>query len=282
MSAGLSFTSYVLASSGLAWTFYRVRLWQGAREFERTLQARAAERTRIARDLHDTMLGSFNALLLHLEATAILFQTQPDEARQTLDSTIAQAARAIDEGREAVQGLRRSVAGLNDLPAAIARVAGEILAAPTPPQAAAKTPPPALGFQLLVEGATRCLHPMVLDEVYRVAMEALRNAFQHSHGTRIEVELIYHTQRFRLRIRDDGRGIDPRILAARGREGHFGIQGMYERAELAGGTLELWSARGAGTEVQLTIPGIHAYPPPPNRGIRKTRRRQHSPAHPDR
>jgi signal transduction histidine kinase len=95
--------------------------------------------------------------------------------------------------------------------------------------------------------------------VYRIAKEALRNAFQHSYGTQIEVELRYHGRQFRLRVRDDGQGVDPQILASGGREGHFGLKGMHERAELAGGRLKVWSARGAGTELELTIPGTRAY-----------------------
>jgi signal transduction histidine kinase len=249
----------VAALAGLLWALYRVRLRQVARELERTLDARVAERTRIARDLHDTLLGSFNGLLLHLEAVAILFQTKPAEAKQTLESTIALAARAINEGREAVQGLRSSLAEPNDLVEAIGRLAEEIPPARARREPGAGSEPQPMAFRLVVEGVRRRLHPIVRGEVYKIATEALRNAFQHSHGTQVEVELRYHVRQFRLRIRDDGRGVDPQILASRGREGHFGLKGMHERAELAGGKLRVWSAGGAGTELEVTIPGTHAY-----------------------
>lgn len=245
--------------AGLLWTLYRMRLRHIARETERTLEARIAERTRIARELHDTLLGSFNALLPHLEAASILFQTQPSEAKRTLDNTIAQAARAIDQGREAVQGLRSPVTPSSDLATAIGRLAAEISQSGARPEPGAGSELQRIAFSVIVEGATRHLQPIVRDEVYKIATEALRNAFQHSHGTQIEVELRYHLRQFSLRIRDDGQGVDARILASRGREGHFGLKGMHERADLAGGKLAVWSARGVGTELELTIPGARAY-----------------------
>jgi signal transduction histidine kinase len=249
----------VAAFTGVLWALYRLRLRQDAREFERTLDARMAERNRIARDLHDTVLGSFNGLLPHLEAASVLFHTRPAEAKQTLDSTIAWANQAINEGREAVQGLRSSVAELSDLAEDIARFSEEICsravrAKPNPGSSLQQ-----IAFRLIVEGARSRLHPIVRDEVYRIAREALRNAFQHSQGTQIEVELRYHAGQFRLRIRDDGRGVDPEILDSGGRDGHFGLKGMRERAEIAGGKLRVWSARGAGTELEVTIPGARAY-----------------------
>jgi signal transduction histidine kinase len=243
--------------AGLLWALYRICLRQLARECERTLEARAAERTRIARDLHDTLLGSFHGLLVHLEAASILFQTQPAEAKQTLDDTIAKAAQVINEGREAVQGLRSSVAEPNDLEKAISRFAEEISPRRARAELRAGSEPQPIAFRLVVEGVPKRLHPIVGDEVYRIAREALRNAFQHSRGTQIEVELRYHVGQFRLRIRDDGQGVDPQILASGGRDGHFGLKGMLERAELAGGRLRVWSARGAGTELELTI--LRAY-----------------------
>lgn len=248
-----------VAFAVLLWGVYQMRARHLAREFERALQARIAERTRIARDLHDTLLSSFNALLMHLEAASLLFQTQPSEAKRTLDSTIAQAAQAINQGREAVQGLRSPIAESNDLATAIGRIGTEISRSRARPESGADSGLQPIAFRVEVEGARRPLCPMVTDEVYRIATEALRNAFQHSHGTRIEVELHYGIRRFNLRIRDDGRGVDPEILALRGRDGHFGLKGMHERAELAGGKLTVWSSRGAGTEVDLAIPGAQAY-----------------------
>ena len=105
---------------------------------------------------------------------------------------------------------------------------------------------------MVVEGIPRALDPILCDEVYRIGCEALRNAYRHAAAKQIEVLLRFDKRRLRLRVRDDGRGIDPARL--QGREGHFGLRGMHERAELIGGKLTVWSACEAGTEVELDIP----------------------------
>ncbi len=110
-----------------------------------------------------------------------------------------------------------------------------------------------------VEGTPRDLPPIVQDEVYRIAGEALRNAFKHARASRIEVEIRYDQRRFRLRVRDDGRGIDAEARRGRTYDGHYGIAGMYERAKLVGGTLSVWSELDSGTEAELTIPASVAY-----------------------
>ena len=110
-----------------------------------------------------------------------------------------------------------------------------------------------------VEGTPRTLHPIVRDEIYRIGSEALRNAFRHAEAKQIEVELRYDERQLRLRIRDDGKGIDPEFLTAEGREGHFGLHGMRERAKLIGGKLTVWTAPGSGTEIELSVPASRAY-----------------------
>jgi signal transduction histidine kinase len=110
-----------------------------------------------------------------------------------------------------------------------------------------------------VEGRPRDLPPSVQDEIYRIAGEALRNAFRHARASRIEVDIRYDQRRFRLRVRDDGRGIDPGVRGGRIDEGHYGIAGMHERAKLIGGTLSVWSELDSGTEAELTIPASVAY-----------------------
>ena len=110
-----------------------------------------------------------------------------------------------------------------------------------------------------VEGKSRNLPPLVRDEVYRIAGEALRNTFRHAQAKRIEVKIHYDQRRLRLRVRDDGRGIDPQVLDAGGRGGHHGMPGMQERAALAGGQLAVWSELGSGTEIEVTIPASIAY-----------------------
>jgi len=114
-------------------------------------------------------------------------------------------------------------------------------------------------FRMAVEGTPRNLHPILRDEVYRIAGETLRNAFRHAQAGQIEVEIRYDERHLRLRVRDDGRGIDPDILGEHPRSGHFGLHGMRERAKILGGRLDIWSKLGSGTEVDLSIPASKAY-----------------------
>ena len=133
-------------------------------------------------------------------------------------------------------GLRSSTVIANDLARAIGTF-GESLAAR---QTGANVPE----FRLHVEGKSRDLPPLVRDEVYRIACEALRNAFRHANASRIEVEIHYDQRQHRMRVRDDGKGIDLQVLSAGGRAGHHGLPGLHERAELAGGRLSVWSQPG--------------------------------------
>ena len=241
------------AFAAVLWALYRLRLRYLAQEFERGLDARVAERTRIARELHDTLLQSFHGLLLRFQSVWDLLPTRPTEAKEMLGSAIDQAANAITEGREAVEGLRTSTEDSNDLALAI-RTLGEQFAT----DQTIHHPP---AFRVDVEGTPRAMHPIVRDEIYRIAGEALRNAFQHSRGTQIEVEIRHDERQFRLRVRDDGKGIDAKVLAEQGREGHYGLRGLRERVELIGGNLSVWSAPGEGTEVELSVPAARAYAP---------------------
>jgi len=128
--------------------------------------------------------------------------------------------------------------------------------------AAGQSPPE---FRVVVEGASRSLHPILRDEVYRLAAEALRNAFRHAAAKNVEVELRYDPSYFRLRVRDDGKGIQSDILGEHGREGHYGLSGMRERSKLVGGKLTIWSEVDGGTEIELVIPGGRAYVKPARR-----------------
>ncbi len=234
----------------LLWVAYRLRIRQVARQFNRTLDARVSERTRIARELHDTLLQSFHGLLLRFQTALYLLPDRPAEAKETLAGAIDHAAKAITEGRDAVQGLRSSTIEENNLALAISVLGAELAADGSGLRPA---------FHVAVEGETRELHPILRDEIYKVAAEALRNAFRHAHAGRVEVEIRYATEQFRLRVRDDGKGIDPEVLATHGREGHYGLRGMPERAALIGGKLAVWSEVGAGTEVELRLPARIAY-----------------------
>jgi signal transduction histidine kinase len=110
-----------------------------------------------------------------------------------------------------------------------------------------------------VEGTARNLRPIVRDEIYRIVGEALRNAFRHAAARQIEVEIRYDERQLRLRVRDDGKGIDPQVLKKGEAAGHYGLQGMRERSKLTGGKLTVWSALDSGTEVELSVPASHAY-----------------------
>jgi len=215
------------------------------------MEGRVAERERIARDLHDTLLQSFQGVLLKFSALTYLIPNRPVEAQKTLEIVIERAREAITEAREAVQGLRSSTVVTNDLARAITTL-GEGLAADRAGGSCAD-------FRVQVEGTMRDLVPLVREEVYRTAGEALRNAFRHAQAGRIEVEIRYDRGQLRLRIRDNGRGIDPKILGEGGRAGHHGLPGMQERAQLMGGKLAVWSELVSGTEVELTIPASLAY-----------------------
>jgi len=241
----------VVALAALLWVLYQLRLRQIARAFNARLEERVAERTRIARDLHDTLLQSFQGLLLRFQTVYELLPQRPTDAKETLASAIGRTAQAITEGREAVQGLRASTVERNDLAAAITTFGEELTA-----QASGGGTPP--GLRVDVEGTSRTLHPIVRDEIYRIATEALRNAFRHAEAKQIEVELRYDERQLRLRVRDDGKGIDPNFLAE-GRAGHFGVHGMHERAKLIDGKFSVWSARDSGTEIELSIPAARAY-----------------------
>jgi len=240
----------VIATAALLWEVYRLRVAHIAWQFNRTLDARVSERTRIARDLHDTLLQSFHGVLLRLHTVSQLLETRPAMAREMLDSTVKQVADAVTEGRDAVQGLRDSTIQGNDLGTAISTLGQELTK-----DSADHRP----AFHVAVEGESRRLHPILRDEVYKIAAEALRNAFRHSRAKRVEVEIRYDNEQFRLRIRDDGKGIDPALLSDQGREGHYGLPGMRERAALTGGTLTVWSETDAGTEVELRIPARTAF-----------------------
>ncbi len=228
---------------------YWLRTRQLAAQFNRTLNARVQERTRIARDLHDTLLQSFQGVLLQFGAALRLLTREPEKARKVLEDAVDQAAHAIREGREAVQGLREES---SDLAGPIARLAKEL--------AGERQGAEAPSIRVELQGTVRPLHPIERDEIFRIAAEALRNAVHHSQGTQVEVELRYDAGEFRLRVRDNGRGVDPTVLADGDRDGHFGLRGMRERAALAGGKLTLWSAPKAGMEVELVVPASRAYP----------------------
>ncbi len=229
--------------------------WAIARRIlELRLEERVSERTRIARDLHDTLLQSFQGVLMNFSGVAYLIRDHPAEAEEALEKVMGQARQAIIEGRDAVQELRSSTVTANDLARAISTL-GDDLAAGQADQDRAE-------FRVRVKGETRDLFPLVRDDVYRIAAEAMRNAFRHSRAKRIEVEILYERRQLRLRVLDNGPGIDQKVLGGGGRSGHFGLAGMRERAGLVGGRLAVRCEPGSGTEIELILPASVAYAKP--------------------
>jgi signal transduction histidine kinase len=201
---------------------------------------RLYERTRMARDLHDTFLQTIQGSKLVAD-DALDPSTDPARMRRAMEQLSAWLGRATQEGRAAVNALRTSATEENDLAAAFRRAMEECRIHTS------------METSLSVLGEAREMHPIVRDEVYRIGYEAIRNACVHSHATQLRVELTYD-QDLALRISDNGVGVDPAI-ADRGKEGHFGLQGMRERAVRIAGKLTIVGAANSGTEIKLVVPG---------------------------
>ena len=241
----------------LLWAAYQLRVRYLHKQFETMLEARVGERTRIARDLHDTLLQSFHGLVFRFQAARNMLPNRPEEATQALDTALIRAEQALEEGRHSIQGLRLSLSAENGLDQMLIATGRELASSRqndgNPPH-----------FEVIVEGEHRALPPMIQDEVGRIARELLRNAFRHARAHEIEVEIRYESDVFRLIVRDDGKGMDPSILKDGGRAGHWGLPGVQERTRGIGARLEFLSEAGAGTEIRLTLPAAIAYERPRN------------------
>jgi signal transduction histidine kinase len=235
----------------LLWMAWQFRLRQLQRAFNVRLEGRVEERTRIARELHDTLLQSFQGLMFSFQAARNLLPGRTEEAIRTLDGAIRGGDEAIAEGRDAIQNLR--------LGSAQRRFEDLLTATGQELRDAQDGNSHSAVFQVTMEGQPQTLSPLLQDEIYRIAREVLRNAFQHACASRIEAAIHFDPNLFRLRIRDDGRGIDPAVLQEGARAGHWGLPGIRERAKRIGARLALWSESGAGTEVELTVPASVAY-----------------------
>jgi PAS domain S-box-containing protein len=218
------------------------------------LEARVAERMRIAREMHDTLLQSLNGLILRFQAARNMLPRRPEDAIRILDSALTRADQAITESRDAIQGLRSAPVAPIDLADLLTAMGQELADSQEPNRDS-----PA--FYVKVEGERQTLSPPLQDEIYRIGREALRNAFLHAGARHIEARILYDERLLRLRIRDDGKGIAPKVLEEGGRAGHWGLIGIRERAKRMGAQLDFWSEPGAGTEVQLTVPASVAYEP---------------------
>ncbi len=223
---------------------YRWRLHELSRQLNLRFEERLAERTRIAQDLHDTLLQGVVSASMQLH---VANEHLPDEslAKPIVGRVMQLMGQVIEEGRDAVRGLRAPT-DTDDLGSAFARIGEEFNTDRT------------TDYAVIVEGTPQHLHPIIRDEAYRIGREALTNAFRHSRGSKIEVELEYAPKHLKILIRDDGAGVDPNVLQS-GRDGHWGLTGMHERAESIGGRLKVWSRANAGTEVELFIPSHIAF-----------------------
>ncbi len=243
--------SCVAAFLALLWALYQLRLHQVARQFNMRLEERVNERTRIARELHDTLLQNLHGLLFRFQAARNMLPRRTEEAIGALDGAILRAEQAIAESRDTIKDLRAERVTPTDLAELLTQTGRELESV-----ADANGNPPI--FRVIVEGERQTLSPALQDEVYRIARELLRNAFQHAHAHRIEAEIRYDNHLLRVLIRDDGKGMDPKVLKEGGQPGHWGLPGVRERAKQIGARLDFWSEAGAGSEVQLTVPASGA------------------------
>ncbi|QNI31752.1 hypothetical protein H7849_22325 [Alloacidobacterium dinghuense] len=237
--------SCVLALVCVVWIFYQLRMRQMAHSMNVRFEERLAERMRIAQELHDTLLQGLLSASMQLHV-AVDKVSENSPAKPLLSRVLQLMGQVIEEGRDALRGLRSSGRDALNLEQAFSHVPQEL--------AIQKE----IAYRVILDGSPRALHPVIRDEVYRIGREALVNAFRHSQASSIEIELQYTASHLQILIRDDGCGIDPQVLRS-GREGHFGLPGMRERAEGIGAKLKLWSRSTAGTEVELIVPGKVAY-----------------------
>lgn len=239
----------LLGLTGLA--LYRLRLHQLTRRLNVRFEERLAERTLIAQELHDTLLQGFLSASMQLDIA--VDGLPPDlPAKPRLAGVLDLMRQVNEEGRNALRGLRSAnVNGSANLEQAFSHIHQEIGLGES------------VGFRVIAEGTSRPLHSLVRDEVYRIGREAVVNAFRHAQANEIEVEVGYLGNHLRVVVRDDGRGIDPEILQS-GRDGHWGLSGMRERAERIGARLKVRSREGSGTEVELTVPRDVAFPAQPS------------------
>jgi signal transduction histidine kinase len=219
------------------------------RELNLRLEERRSERARIARDLHDTLFQGFlgASLMLH---SAVEEMPADSPSKPSLNRALLLMRRVINEGRHALKGLRSSGIASTSLEQALSSVGDEF----TPSRAR---------FRILVMGQPKPLKPAIQEQIYLIVREALLNAVRHSEATSIEADVEYQRRKLRVVVRDNGRGIDAQALRSE-RGSHWGLVGMRERAKCIGAQLRIWSRRGAGTEVEISIPtdiaaDAHAY-----------------------
>jgi signal transduction histidine kinase len=232
---------FLIAMTGMLilWALHRLRVRQVSRTISARADERLAERTRMARELHDTFLQTIQGSKLVAD-DALRNSSDPEVMRRTLKQLAVWLEQAMKEGRAALNSLRESATERNDLRESFQRVTQSSLI------------PGSMAVTLSVVGHVREIHPIIRDEVYRIGYEAIRNACLHSRASRLDLELKYGRD-LMLRVSDNGIGIDPAVLDL-GKDGHFGLQGMRERAGRIGGKLTMVSTLNTGTVITIVIP----------------------------
>jgi signal transduction histidine kinase len=238
----------VLGAAALMWWIIRRRIAGIARQLQDRLGERLAERERIARELHDTLLQSLFGLTLRFHTAASQLPVG-DPAREALDEALQQADKVMQEGRERVLNLRGRRAQRVSLADALAEVGHQL-----------RSIHPA-NFLVSVEGRPRPLDAIVQEEILLIGREALTNAFTHSGGKQIEAQVSYQPAALHVTVTDDGDGIDEAVLKAGFRSGHWGLPGMRERAGKLRGELRVGRGKDGGTQIVLQVPGTIAYRP---------------------
>jgi ligand-binding sensor domain-containing protein/signal transduction histidine kinase len=233
-----------LAGILLLWALYRLRIRQVAHTLAVRFDERLAERTRIAREFHDTLIQTIQGSKLVAD-DALDQSADPARMRHALERLSEWLDRAIQEGRAALNSLRTSATETNDLAEGLRRATEECRMFSS------------METSFSVEGGPKEMHPVVRDEIYRIGYEAIRNACVHSKASRLQVDLKYG-QDLAISVGDNGVGIPESIIDG-GTDGHYGLQGMRERASRIGGKLRIVSSVDSGTEVSLVIPGRIAF-----------------------
>jgi len=236
---------YVLLAAGSIWAFYLYRLKLASAQIRQRLDAQLEERERIARELQDTLLQGFQGLLLRFQAVK---KTLPknESAHQMMEDVLDRADEVLSEGRQRVRDLRVEELRGDSLTQSLTDCGKELSIGRD------------VEFSLSVVGTPQALNPIACSEAYNISQEAIYNAFRHSQGSKIDVELSFSRDCLSLRIRDNGRGINEDVLSTE-RDGHWGLTGMQERAQKIGAQITLWSRLGSGTEVDVSIPSKVAY-----------------------
>ena len=227
----------------------RLRVLRLTRQMTIRFEERLAERTRIAQELHDTLLQGFLSASMQLHV--VVDQLPPNSpAQPALGRILKLMGQVIEEGRNTLRGIRSSSENPDQVEQAFLRMRRELAMDEM------------VNFRVVVEGSPRPLQTLVRDEIYSIGREAMVNAFQHSGANNLEVELEYAANQMKVLIRDNGCGIDAEVLRS-GRDGHWGLSGMRERAERIGAKFRVLSAASVGTEIELSIPGRVAFAPRP-------------------